>query len=35
MERKETEIAAFFAAAAALFLMASAFLSLFWYHRIL
>lgn len=35
MERKETEVTAFFAAAAALFAVAAAALSLLWYSRIL
>ncbi|MCA0201800.1 MAG: VWA domain-containing protein [Proteobacteria bacterium] len=35
MERKETEITSFFAAAAALFAIAAAGLSLLWYNRIL
>jgi Ca-activated chloride channel family protein len=35
LERKETEITAFFAAAAALTVLASAALSLIWFNRIL
>jgi Ca-activated chloride channel family protein len=35
LERKETEITAFFAAAAALTVLASAALSLLWFNRIL
>ena len=35
MERKETEITALFSAAALVFAVASALLSVLWYHRIL
>ena len=35
MERKDTEIAAVFSAAALVFAVASALLSVLWYHRIL
>ena len=35
MERKDTEITAVFSAAALVFAVASALLSVLWYHRIL
>jgi Ca-activated chloride channel family protein len=35
MERKDTEITALFSAAALVFAVASALLSVLWYHRIL
>jgi Ca-activated chloride channel family protein len=35
MEKKETEVTALFAAAALVFALASAVLSVLWYHRIL
>jgi Ca-activated chloride channel family protein len=35
MERRETEVTALFSAAALIFAIASAVLSVLWYHRIL